>query len=181
MYLYALDLSMECSGIVIFNMLNGEPVLIEHVNRVSSGYAPNAHGKNLRNLARKLVELRKQYPPHMVVMEAPFNQYNKSTEVLYKVHGIVNYIFFDVQQKTIVNTHWKKVILNGKATKEECKAKVLEYYPNLKFRTLDESDAFCLGLCHLIDNNIVKWDNPNAKTTATKTTKNRKTEATTKK
>lgn len=155
MYLFALDLSLECTGISIFELKTAKPVYVGVIHRKSS----ETHGKSLRRIAKEFVNLRKQFPPSLIIIERAFNQFNKSTEALYKVHGIANYIFFDIEQKLIVASHWKKIILAGNATKEMCQRKVLMHYPDMTFtsKSYDDSDSFCLGLSYFIENGIVKW------------------------
>ena len=151
-YLYSFDLSMSNTGIAIFN-LDG---IIENICSVSTN-EKETHGQRLKTIADFIIGLQEQYPAKIVVIERGFARFNIATSVIYRVHGIVNFLFWDVRQIYYPPKTVKAEILNGKATKKEVREKIESFYPNIKFNNEDESDAVSVGLAYFIRNGTIKW------------------------
>lgn len=142
-YIYGLDLSMSDTGITIFD--DTKPIFIGSV----ATNPEKSHGERLKEIYDFLSFLRDKYPPNVVCIERGFSRFNNSTQVLYKVHGIVNMLFCDIEQIYYTPKTIKDSIVSGKASKEEIKDKILEKYPDIIFKNNDESDAFAIVLTYL--------------------------------
>ncbi|AJA41376.1 crossover junction endodeoxyribonuclease RuvC [Geobacillus virus E3] len=154
MYLWAFDLSMSNTGIAIFDLHTYEPI---HITSIKTN-DKHSHGKRLYHIAKEIHSLRNQYPAGLVVIERGFSKHNISTQVTYRVHGVVNYLFHDVEQIYYPPKTVKEAIIRGDATKKFVRQIIESHYPNVKFKNEDESDAFAVGLCWLIKNEKIKWE-----------------------
>ena len=144
-YIYGLDLSMADTGIVIFDDIN--PVYIDNIKTNKN----ESHGKRLKQIYDFILNLKKKYPPLVVCIERGFSRYNTSTAVLYRVHGIINMLFYDIEQIYYPPKKVKEIILRGNATKSEIMKKILQIYPDITFKNDNESDAFAVALTYLVD------------------------------
>jgi len=70
---------MESTGFCIFDE-NMSPVLIDSIPTKKS----QSHGKRLKVIYDKLIELRDKYPPKVIVIERGFSRFNMATQVIYK-------------------------------------------------------------------------------------------------
>ena len=142
-YIYGLDLSMSDTGVTIFD--GDKPVFV-----VSIATNPKkTHGERLKEIYDFLSFLKDKYTPDVVCIERGFNRFNKSSEAVWKVAGIVNMLFYEVAQVYYSPNEVKAALVNGKASKEELENKILELYPDVNFRNNDESDSFAIVLTHL--------------------------------
>ena len=168
-FLYAFDLSMSCTGLVIFDS-NNNPVHITSIPTKDK----DSHGVRLKQIADKILELREKYPPCECAIERGFSQFNTATAVIYRVHGLINYLFHDVEQTYYPPKKVKLAILHGDATKKQLQKVIKLRYPEIKFtikeikdkktkqiryeESDDESDAFAVGLTHLILTGKLAWN-----------------------
>ncbi len=156
-YIYGLDLSMSCTGVVIFDE-NATPVFIGSIQTREK----DSHGIRLRQIANFLLALKEKYPPDKIIIERGFSRFNTSTQVLYRVHGVLNYTFADYEQIYYPPKLVKAAILDGNATKKEIQTAIKSKYSDVKFTELklkkskgkeeskDESDAFAVGITYFI-------------------------------
>lgn len=151
-YIYGLDLSMSQTGVAIFD-LQGNIIKVCSMATKDK----DSHGKRLKVIADFLLELKEIYPAEKIIIERGFGRFNTSTAVIYRVHGIANYIFCDIEQIYYPPKKIKSIILNGKATKKQIQEEIIRRYPDIKFENEDESDAMSVVLCWLIINKIVDW------------------------
>ena len=99
-----------------------------------------------------------KHPPHEVAIEQGFTMHNKSTQIIYRVHGVCNELFHEYLQFYYAPTTVKKLISgNGRSSKEVLQASILKKYPNVEFKNTDESDAFAVGLTYLIKKHKLQW------------------------
>jgi len=150
-YIYGLDLSMACTGISIFDT-NGNPIKTCSIATKDK----NNHGERLKIIADFMLDLKSQYPPKKIIMERAFSQFNTATAVIYRVHGLVNYLFWDVPQIYYTPKTIKAGILSGKATKKQIREKIESCYPEMEFNNEDESDSFSVIWYYFINENIIK-------------------------
>lgn len=143
-YIWGLDLSMSNSGVVILD--KNKPVFIGSVPTDDK----KTHGERLKHIYDYMAELKEKYPPEVVCIERGFNKFNISTAVLYRVHGVINMLFYDIKQIYYPPKKVKEAIVSGTAKKEEIMERILELYPNIKFKTNDESDAFAVALTYIV-------------------------------
>jgi Holliday junction resolvasome RuvABC endonuclease subunit len=145
---------MDCSGLVIFDIETFEPVLITSIPTNSR----KSHGERLYMIAKRIKEITKEYPPSVIAIERGFSRFNTSTQVIYRVHGIVNCMFWDLPQWYYPPKTVKEAILNGSATKKAIQNRILQEYPDIQFANEDESDAFAVGLTALIREYGMPWN-----------------------
>jgi Holliday junction resolvasome RuvABC endonuclease subunit len=153
MYIWAFDISMSRTGISIFS----NDGTIQYICSIETKSSDN-HQTRLKLIGKELLKLRKLYKPERIVCEAGFTRFNLSTQSIYKCHGVVNYLFSDVEQIYFAPMSIKKIVGGkGNMTKDEIKDVIVNKYPNINFDNLDESDSFSVGLCYFIKNGIIKW------------------------
>lgn len=149
-YIYSLDLSLNSTGICIFTN-DGHFVKAMTIDT----HSEKEIKLKLNIIGTEFIKLMKIYPPETVVIEQGFSLYNQSTQSLFKVHGLINYLFYKHEQVYYPATTVKKIIGGrGNITKEEVKNALLKKYPEIKFNNFDESDAFALGQTYFIKKGI---------------------------
>jgi Holliday junction resolvasome RuvABC endonuclease subunit len=158
-YVIGLDLSLSSTGICVFSNDGSyrECMTIET--------APKEElGKKLKHIADAFLFVEKKYRPEVVVIEKGFTRYNFSTQQLFRVHGIANYIFYKYRQVYIPSASIKKIVGGmGNMKKDEIRDVVLSMFPDVKFKSMDESDAFSICLAYFYMNDIkVKTEDGNA-------------------
>jgi len=147
-YTWAMDLSLSNTGICIFDGNN--PITAFNIQTSNK----DTHGNRLKAIADSILEKMKEYPPKFVVIEAGFTRFNKATQVLYRVHGLVNYLLCDYEQVYYPSkTVKKKVCGNGNASKDDVKNFVNRKYPHLVIENDNESDAVAVGMCYFLEGN----------------------------
>jgi Holliday junction resolvasome RuvABC endonuclease subunit len=145
---------MENTGVTIFDLNTYEPI---HISSIPTN-KKHTHGKRLYIIAQELIKLKDKYPPSMVAIERGFSRFNTSTQVIYRVHGLINYLFYDVEQVYYPPKKIKEAIIRGDATKKLVRQMIENKYPDVKFDDEDQSDAFAIGLTYLIENKLIKWN-----------------------
>lgn len=156
-HLYAFDLSMECTGLTIFDLESVLPVLVTSIS--TSHFKKNAtHGQKLKYIEEEIVKIGKRYTPSIVAIERGFSRFNTSTQVSYRVHGVVNKLFYNYEQIYYPPKTVKEAICRGDATKKYIQETINKVYPDIEFKNEDESDSFAVALTYLIKNNLIKWD-----------------------
>lgn len=143
---------MESTGVCIFDE-NMNPVLIDSIPTKKS----QSHGKRLKVIADKMIELKEKYPPKVIVIERGFSRFNMATQVIYRVHGVCNLIFHDCEQIYYPPKTVKEAILGGNATKKQVEESIKRKYPDLIFSNNDESDSVAVGLTYFIKTGKLEW------------------------
>ena len=114
----------------------------------------DTHKEKETKLKLKLIgddfkKLMKVYPPSVVVIEQGFTRFNASTQAIFRVHGLVNYLFCDYEQIYYPSTTVKKVVGGkGNMSKEELQKSIIEENSRVDFDNYDESDAYAVGLTY---------------------------------
>jgi len=152
-YLYGLDLSMENTGVTIFDLSTDEPTPI-HISSIATN-KKHTHGKRLYYIAKELMELKEIYPPSIITIERGFSRFNTSTQVIYRVHGLVNYLFHNVEQVYYPPKKVKEAIIRGDASKKLVRQIIESKYPEVTFEDEDQSDSFAVALTYIIINKII--------------------------
>ncbi len=143
-YIVALDLSLSNTGIAIFND-NGQCVKLISIDT----HKDKSYPLKLKHIEKVMLEIKRTYKPKIVLIEESFTRFNKSTQAIYRVHGVAELIFYKSEQIRYPTTLVRKEILgHGNAKKEELRDFIIEHYCDVKFDDLDQSDAFGLGLCY---------------------------------
>jgi len=153
-YLYGFDLSMDCSGVTIFDLHNKQPVYVGSIKTNPK----QTHGKRLKFIEDEVIKLTEQYPPEIIIIERGFSRFNTSTQVIYRTHGVINKYFHNIEQIYYPPKTIKETIIHGNATKKFVKDVIQIAYPNIEFKNEDESDSFAVALTYLIKNKYINWD-----------------------
>lgn len=144
---------MANSGIVIFDLKTHKPV---HISSIETN-DKHTHGKRLYIIAQEILKLKDTYKPSVIVIERGFSRFNTSTQVVYRVHGLINYLFHDIEQIYYPPKTVKEAIIKGDASKKVVREMIERIYPDVKFDNEDQSDAFAVGLTYLIKNKLIEW------------------------
>lgn len=156
-YLYGFDLSMECTGLTIFNLESMQPVLVTSVS--TSHFKKKAtHGQKLKYIEDELTKISEEYPPSIITIERGFSRFNTSTQVIYRVHGVINKLYHKHEQIYYPPKTVKEAICRGDATKKYVQDTIHKVYPSIEFDNEDESDSFAVALTYLIKNELIEWD-----------------------
>jgi crossover junction endodeoxyribonuclease RuvC len=138
------DISLSNTGIAVFDD-NGQCKELTSIGTLKDITYP----LKLKHIERVMKSIKRKYKPSVIVIEESFTRFNKSTQAIYRVRGITELIFYDIEQNYYhATTVRKKVLGKGNAKKEELRNFILENYKDVKFDDLDQSDAFGLGLCY---------------------------------
>lgn len=149
-YTYALDLSLNSTGVCIFT----------NDGHIVNTLTIDTHSEKETKLKLKIIgdafiKLIKKYPPEIIIIEQGFTLFNASTQQIFRVHGVVNYLFCKYEQIYYpASTVKKEIGGKGNMTKEQVRDAILMKYPDLKFKTLDESDAYSVGETYFIRKGI---------------------------
>jgi Holliday junction resolvasome RuvABC endonuclease subunit len=161
-YIWGLDLSLANTGITIYDTEKQEFVYIGSINtekiKKRKGLYHNAI--KLKFIYDELTALKEQYPPSVVTIERGFSRFNTATQVVYRVHGLVNFIFHDVDQIYYPPKTVKEAIVKGDATKAQLQNAINAIYNDITFANEDESDSFAVLLTYLIKEKLVDWVKP---------------------
>lgn len=148
----ALDISLNCTGWAVLDYDAG------NVNLVSYGNIPNkkwqTHGKRLKVLRTRLIEVMTEYGADEIVKEEGFVGGKRETPGIFKAHGVSDELFSNFKIPEYGNRTVKlQVGGHGNAPKEVVDIgvrKMLGLGEEVIFKTDDESDAIAVGLTHLI-------------------------------
>ena len=157
-YILAIDPSLSNTGICLFDTI-GNPIKTMSIPTTSK----QSHGERLKIIADVLLGLRQQYPITLIVLESGFSRHAVSTQVLYRVRGVIDYLFYDIPEICYAPSSIKKIICgNGRADKIEVQEKIMKLYPDLKFDNMDQSDSVGIGLSYFIEQGIIPCRNSDA-------------------
>ena len=149
-YIFSLDLSLNSTGVCIFTN-DGQFLRALTIDT----HSEKETKLKLKIIGEKIINLIKDYPPSLVIIEQGFSLFNTSTQALFKVHGLINYLFSDYEQVYYAASTVKKVVTGkGNAKKEEVLRTIKTKYPNVVLRDLDQSDAFAVGETFFIKKGI---------------------------
>ena len=146
MNIIALDLSLSNTGVCIFDE-NENPVEVFSVKTDSK----LSHALRLKTIADAFLDIRSKHKIDKIIIEKGFSRFNVSTQVVFMVHGIAQYIFCDYEQIYIAPSTVKKIVSGkGNSDKKVLAGFVKEVYPSLVFKNEDESDAVAIGLAYFM-------------------------------
>jgi len=149
-YIYGFDLSLSSTGISIFSN-DAKLVFLTSVDTKSE----KTHQMKLKKIADEMLRLKKIYPPEKVIIERGFYRFPKSTEACYKVLGLCQYVFYDIEQILYAPMTIKKMVGGkGNMLKIEIYDIVKKLFPEIIINNLDESDALSVCLCYFRKNGI---------------------------
>jgi Holliday junction resolvasome RuvABC endonuclease subunit len=149
-YVYGLDLSLNSTGVCIFT---NDGKFVKAITIDTN--AEKETKLKLKMIGKKFISLMKTYPPSVVVIEQGFTLYNTSTQAIFRVHGLANYLFYKYEQIYYAATTVKKTIGGkGNMGKEALHDVIIKENPDLKFNSFDESDAFSVGKTYFVKKGI---------------------------
>ena len=149
-YVWALDLSLKCTGIAIFTN-DGECVETLSIETNPE----NTTQKRLGKIGNDIIELKKKYSPIKAILEQGFSRFNTSTQQLFRVHGVINYLLMEVEQVYYPATKVKSIVGGkGNLKKDALRDIIRQRYNTVEFHNLDESDAFAIGMTYFLENKI---------------------------
>ncbi len=140
-----LDISSSCIG---WSVLRGSYYETGHINPEGDNL-----GRKLRGFRKDIYDLIRVQQPVIVAIEAPFMGRPNSTEVLYKIHGVLEERLADFKGLKIrIHTPtWKSQVCGkgGMTTKDKEAGMVLNLLSTKGFAVghIDEGDALCVALC----------------------------------
>lgn len=145
-YVHALDLSLNSTGVCIFTN-DGELVTSLTIDT----HKETATKYKLRTIGKIFKQLMREYPVSVVVIEKGFTRYNLSTQAIFRVHGVANYLYYRYEQIYYEASTVKKIVGGkGNISKQLLLEKIQDKYPGISFGSLDESDAFAVGETYFI-------------------------------
>lgn len=150
MSVIAFDLSMSNVGYSVFSD-DGQFIRTGSIETNGKESTP----LRLKCIAKEMKKLKKEKPT-TVVIERGFYRFAGSTQQVFRVHGITNLLFADVEQVEIHATSVRKTVSgHGNMKKEQMEEYVKENYPNFKYKNLDEMDSFVLGMAYFKQKGIL--------------------------
>lgn len=153
-FVWALDISMSCTGITIFQN-DAKPIYIGSIKTDGK----DSHQKRLKVFGNKIIELLNLYEPEIVVFERGFYRFSNSTEVIFRVFGVAQYLLSDYEQEFYPPTTIKKLVGGiGSMKKDELAKIILNKYcdKNVMFLDNNQSDSYAIGICYFIKNGVLK-------------------------
>jgi len=151
-YIWAIDPSLSSSGIAIFGD-DAKPIMVTSIDTRSVKTRP----EKLKVIADTILDVRKRFSPNLFLYERGFYRFNDSTKALYMVHGIIQYLLWDIEQIGYAPSTIKKVVGGkGNMKKDELREIIEKKFPEIKFSTDDETDAIAIGLCYFIETEAKK-------------------------
>lgn len=146
-YLYGIDPSMSCTGVELFDMETFKPIFNTSIKTNDK----DTHGVRLGHIKKFLEDLTEKYPPEEIAIERGFSRFNTSTQVVYRVHGVINETFKHLDQKYYPSKKVKAAVATGDSSKKIVRERISVVYPHIIFANDDESDACATGITHLVE------------------------------
>jgi len=149
-YIFAFDLALNRSGITIFDN-DANVILITSVETK----AEKTHPLKLKIIANYLLDLKKKYPPEKIILERGFYRFAASTQAIFKVFGVVQYLFCEVPQIFYPPMTVKKVVGGKGNLKKDELREIIEKEYKISFENFDESDSYAVGICYFKSKGII--------------------------
>ena len=145
MYIITFDLSLNSTGYAVFN----NKKLVE-MNYIDTSEVDELQHR-LKLIADVSKKLKKRYKPEKIIIEKGFSRFNYVTQKLFRVVGIINYLFYDIEQIYIPSKTVRKLICgNGNIKKIDFFLYIKDKYKKVKFERDDEADAYALAQAYFI-------------------------------
>lgn len=143
-----LDVSMNSTG---WAVLSYDGSSISYLDSgIIKANTKVSHGKRMRNQREKISEVVEKYQPQYVARESGFSRHIKSTQILFKIYGVVEELFATYDLVEIAPTTIKKLVTgSGRADKdvvEVCVREKVSFPEGFEFKSDDESDAVAIAL-----------------------------------
>lgn len=157
-YLYGIDASLTNTGVAIYDTENEKVVKLVSIGtkHIKKDNPLRWDGERLKHIYDEFMKLREEYPPSQIAMERAFVGHRNAAEALYRVHGIINMVFHDIDTHYYPPTTVKKAVYAGDASKEDI-FWIMSVRWDLPMNNYDESDALAIISTYLIDNKLIEW------------------------
>lgn len=170
-YIIGIDLSLTDSGVAVYSLSEQRIVHIDNCNtddvralKKYRGYNQNAIKLNI--IRDFFEDIKRKFPPKIVIFERGFARFRREVAVLNQVNGIVFSVFWNYSQVLYAPTSVKKEIVHGRAEKDVVRDVLLLNIPELKsdkeFYDNDNiSDAVAVLYTYLLKEKIIAksdWD-----------------------
>lgn len=151
MTIISFDLSMVCTGYSIFSN-DGKFIRTGHIDTNGKLSTP----LRLQHIAKEMKKLKKEYKPNLILIEKGFYRFAGSTEQIFRVNGITNLIFYNVEQIELHATSVRKLVTGkGNIKKDEMEIWIRQAYPKVEFENNDEVDSYALGIAYFTQEGIL--------------------------
>ncbi|WP_176786423.1 crossover junction endodeoxyribonuclease RuvC [Thermoactinomyces sp. DSM 45892] len=160
-YIYGIDPSLSSTGVTIYDLETKRFVYIGSIQttKIKSQKKRYHNALKLKHVYDSLSELKAKYPPTVIAIERGFSRFNTSTQVTYRVHGLINLLFYDVEQVYYPPKAIKEAVLSGNATKQQVQ-QAIKVLHLIRFVSEDESDSFAVCLTYLIKKDLIDYEKP---------------------
>lgn len=165
-YIIAIDSSMSDSGVSVYSLSRNEIVYVGHCNTGNVRALKKYRGYNINavklSIQRDFFEdLKRRFPPRLVIFEKSFAKFKKETEAINQMNGVLYSVFWNYTQIKYAPTSVKAEIAHGKAEKEQVRDILLLNLPELEGNKLfydndNASDAVAVLMTHLLKTGIYK-------------------------
>lgn len=170
-YVIGIDLSLTDSGVSVYSLSEKRIVYTGNCNTDKVRTLKKYRGYNRNSIKLNIIreffeDIKRRFPPRIVVFERGFAKFRKEVAVLNQVNGIVFSVFWNYSQVLYAPASVKKEIVHGKAEKDVVRDVLLLNVPELKnnkeFYSNDNiSDAVAVLYTHLLKEKIIpksQWD-----------------------
>lgn len=170
-YIIAMDLSLTDSGVAVYSLSEERIVYMGNCNTDSVRAVKKYRGYELNpiklNMQREFFEdIKRRFPPKLVVFERGFARYRNEVMVLNQVNGVVFSIFWNYSHYLYTPKGVKAEIVHGSASKEVVRDVLILNNPALKgnkefYENDNISDAVAVLYTYLLKNKIIpksKWN-----------------------
>lgn len=157
----SMDLSLSSPAFAVLEYDNNGTVKLIHKSHVNNKKRSKAtHGERLSYIYDELNRIMEKYPIKETVREKGFSRYAQTTQTLFKVVGISDFITHRMAGLTVSEippTTIKKVLAgHGFSSKDAVAEALYAYIGKQDYANDDESDAVAVGIVYLMQKGIVK-------------------------
>ncbi len=157
----AMDLSLSSPGFAVLAVFEDKPIVLEVTSLKTN--AKTSHGARLTQIAEEIAFLIRKYQPEHIVREKGFSRFAATTQALFKVVGVSDYISHRFADKSVdevaVTTVKKAVTGDGRADKQavqDAVLRILQIETADYFTNDDESDACAVGIAYMAQKGVIE-------------------------
>lgn len=165
MRILSIDASLNCPGFAVMDIIDGKVDLImttavDNSHPPSKKHPKKSTAEKLQEIAGCFYRLLKQYEPDVIVRERGFSRHSATTQLLFRVVGVLDLVAINNASKEIEEIPPKEVKLtmtgSGTADKTLVATSLAYYVGQRPYVTDDESDAVAVGITYAIKNGLVE-------------------------
>jgi len=149
-YVLALDLALSTTGATVFS---NDAKIIENLSVETK--SEKTHQAKLNLIANFLLNLKEKYSFEKIIFERGFYRFAASTQAVYKVCGVAQYIFWNIPQVFYPPATVKKIVGGKGNIKKDELREIIEKKYGVSFSNNDESDSCAVGLCYFYKEGII--------------------------